>query len=173
MVYLLVLIGFLFFAGLAMTINEGLWNNTILFLCILMSGLAGVIVGVPAGAMILEQLDKDDSFAWYCVFAGVWGAFALTLLVLRIVADKASGTRVRFFSVVDKIGGMLMSLAVAVMLASFAAYTLLKIPIKAGEWKMQDASASVQSNFQYATSPFHTVVRKFVKAEEIDSEFYK
>ena len=173
MVYLLVLVGFPFFAGLAMSINEGLWSNTVLLLCILISGLAGVIAGVPIGNMILEQSGKGATFAWYFVFAGVWGVFALTLLVLRIVADKASAVSVRFLPLVDKIGGILMGLTVAVMLASFAAYTLLKIPIEADEWKKSDKNASTLSYFAKAATPFNTVVRKFVKAEEIDSEFYK
>ena len=173
MTYLLVLVGFLFFAGVAMTINEGLWSNTVLLLLILISGLAAVSAGVPVGSMILEQSGKDDSFAWYFVFAGVWGVFSLTLLVLRIVADKASKVRVRFLPVVDKIGGILMGLTVAVMLASFAAWTLLKIPIEAGEWKKKDASAAVRGYFGNAATPFHSVVRKFVSAEQIDSDFYK
>lgn len=173
MLYLLVLVGFLFFAGIAMTVNEGLWSNTVLFLLLLISGLTGVTAGVPLGSMLLEQSGKGEEFAWYFVFAGVWGVFAVTLLVLRIVADKASTVRVRFLPVVDKLGGILMGLLVAVMLASFAAYTLLKIPVEAGQWRKNDASAAVRGYFGSAATPFNTVVRKFVKAEEIDSAFYK
>jgi hypothetical protein len=173
MTYLLVLVGFLFFAGVAMTINEGLWNNTVLLLLTLTSGLAAVTVGVPLGSMILEQSGKGEEFAWYFVFAGVWGVFSLSLLVLRIVADKASTVRLRFLPVVDKLGGILMGLLVAMMLASFAAYTLLKIPIEAGHWKKNDASAAVRGYFGNAATPFNTVARKFVKAEEIDSGFYQ
>ncbi|MGI9427434.1 MAG: CvpA family protein [Bythopirellula sp.] len=173
MTYLLVLVGFLFFAGVAMCLNEGLWNNTVLLLLVLISGLAGVTAGVPLGSMLLEQSGKGENFAWYFVFAGVWGTFSVTLLVLRIVADKASNVRIRFLPVVDKIGGILMGLFVAVMLSSFAAYTLLKIPVEAGEWKKKDASAAVRGYFGNAATPFHTVVRKFVKAEDIDSRFYR
>jgi len=172
MLLLLITLGFLFFASVAMTINEGLWSNTILLLCILISGLVGIVAGVPLGVMILEKLGKEDSFAWYCVFAGVWGVFVLTMVILRILTDKASRTRVRFLPVVDKIGGILMALAVAVMLTSFSAFTLVTVPINAGEWKKSDASDSVKSGFAYARNPFRVVLKNFVKSEEIDATFY-
>lgn len=172
MIYLLVVIGFVFFAGLAMSVNEGLWSNTISLLCILISGLAGVTAGVPLGAMILEKSGKDDSFAWYFIFAGIWGVFVLTLLVLRILTDKASRVRVRFLPLVDKIGGVLMGLLVATMLASFAAYTLVRVPISAGEWKVSDATEGQKSAFAYFQNPFRTVVKNFAQAEDVDSPFY-
>ncbi len=172
MLYLLVLLVFLFFAGVAMTIGEGLWNNTILLFCVLISGLVAVIAGVPFGAMILEKAGQSDSNAWYFLFAGMWGTFALSLLVLRMMVDKASRIRVRFLPIVDKIGGILMALAVGVMLTSFAAYTLVRVPISAGEWKVGDASDSQKKAFAQAQNPFRVVVKNFVNAEGIDSPFY-
>jgi hypothetical protein len=169
MLYLLVLVGFLFFAGLAMTINEGLWNNTVLLLCLMISGIMGVVAGGPVGILLLDQIGQGDDYAWYCLFVAVWGVFTVSLLVLRIVADKASQTRVRFLPLVDKIGGMLMGLLVAVMLSSFAAYTLLKVPVAADIWKLSDASVSVQDNFKYAATPFNSALRAFTKAEGIDA----
>ncbi len=169
MLLLLVLLGFLFFAGLAMCINEGLWNNTILLLCLLISGLASSLAGVPLGAMIFEKTGQDDAFAWYYVFVGLWGVFALTLLVMRIMVDKASKIRVRFLPLVDKIGGILMGFFVAVMLTSFAAFTLMNGPVKAGVWK--EASESHISTFEKVVSPFFTVSKIFARAEKIDSSF--
>ena len=172
MTLLLVLLGFLFFAAVAMCINEGLWNNTILLLCVLISGLASSVIGVPAGAMIFEKSGFADANAWYLIFAGMWAVFALTLLVLRIVVDKASKIRVRFLPLVDKIGGILMGLTVALMLTSFAAFTLLYGPVKAGHAKWNEASASQISNFEKVASPFYTVSKNFAKAEKIDSSFF-
>ena len=172
MLLLLVLLGFLFFAALAMCVNEGLWSNTILLICILISGTAASAAGVPLGAMAFEKAGQDDSFAWYYVFAGMWGVFALTLLILRIAVDKASTIRVRYLPVVEKLGGILMGLVVAVMLTSFAAFTLLYGPIKAGEWKMSDASESQVSAFKRITGPFYSVSKSFAKAEKIDFSYY-
>jgi len=172
MFYLLCIVGFLFFAGVAMAINEGLWSNTISLLCILISGLAGAVAGPPLGLMIVDRAGQENSNAWYFVFVCIWAIFALMMLVLRLVADKASRTRVRFLPVVDKIGGIVMGLAVAVMLASFAAYTLVRVPISADQWKFSEESSSLRSGFAYAQNPFRTVVKNFVKTEEIDSPFF-
>jgi hypothetical protein len=172
MIFLLAVVGFLFFAGVAMAINEGLWNNTVLLLCILISSLVAAVAGAPLGVTIMERAGQTNENAWYCVFGGMWVVFILTMLILRVLADKASRTRVRFLPVVDKIGGILMGLAVAVMLASFAAYTLVRVPIIAGEWEFSEDSSSQRSAFAYAQNPFRTVVKNFVKAEEVDSPFY-
>jgi len=164
--------GFLFFAGLAMTVNEGLWSNTISLLVVLVSGITAVVAGVPLGCMILEKSGKDDSFAWYFVFVGIWGVFVLSMILLRILTDKASLIRVRFLPIVDKIGGILMALAVATMLASFASYTLVRVPIAANEWEMSKASPGQQNAFATARNPFRIVLQNFVQVEDIDSPFY-
>lgn len=166
MLYLLVALGFMFFAGVAMTINEGLWSNTIALLCILISGCASVAAGVPLGVMILDQIGLDAANAWYCVFAGIWGVFVLSLLVLRIVTDRASQVRVRFLPIVDKIGGILMGLFVATMLTSFAASTLLAAPIKAGAWK---DDGGYQDTIEQFASPFFAVTKAFKKADNVNN----
>lgn len=169
MLYLLVALGFMFFAGVAMTINEGLWSNTIALLCILISGCASVAAGVPLGVMILDQIGLDAANAWYCVFAGMWGVFVLSLLVLRIATDRASQVRVRFLPIVDKIGGILMGLFVATMLTSFAANTLLGAPIKAGAWK--DEGGHKDTMEQLAT-PFYSVAQAFKDADDVDNPLF-
>jgi|GEM_PF-1009278 len=173
MLYLIIALGFMFFAGVAMTINEGLWSNTISLLCILLSGLIAAVAGVPLGILLLERADAGDANAWYFVFAGMWGAFALALLVLRLAADKVSTIHMRFLPIIDKIGGIVMGLFVATMLTSFAAYTLWSVPIQAGEsdW-YKDASESRRNNLFTVTKPFDTVLQRFLDAEEIKSSFY-
>lgn len=167
MMLLLVALGFMFFAGVAMTINEGLWSNTVLLLCILIAGCASVTAGVPVGMMIFEQAGFSAEYAWYCTFVGMWAVFVVSLLVLRLVAEKASGTRVRFLPVVDKIGGVLMGLFVAAMLTSFAASTLWNGPIRAGEWDQAKASESELNYFSLVRSPFYSVSKPFARSEQV------
>ncbi len=165
MSYLLVLLIFLSFAGIAMTVNEGLWSNTITYICLIISGLAGAVGGVPVGMMVFDKTGKGAEFAWYFVFAGMWLVFTLTMLILRILTDKASQVRVRFLPIVDKIGGWVMCLLVAGMLEGFAAYTLLSAPVQAGEWK---ADTVQQTRMERAASPFTNVLVRFVDADKID-----
>ncbi len=166
MSYLLTLLIFLAFAGIAMTINEGLWSNTITYLCLVISGLAGAIGGVPLGMMIFDQAGQGGEFAWYFVFAGMWLVFSLTMLILRILTDKASKVRVRFLPIVDKIGGWVMCILVASMLEGFAAYTLLVAPVNAGEWKPDNDQQ--RPRMERAAGPFTLVLVNFVKSDQID-----
>jgi len=165
MLYLTILLGAILFAGIAMTINEGLWSNTITLLLIMLAGLMAIVVGIPLGTWGLEQAGQDPSFTWYYVFAGIWGVFFLTLTIMRIVADRVSRTRMRFLLVIDKIAGPIMGLFVAVMFTSFSAFTLWRVPIIAGEWDRTKASKAQISIFTYAQVPFYTVASRFLAAE--------
>ncbi len=171
MLYLAILICALLFAGVAMTVNEGLWSNAIALMSVMLGGLAGIFLGVPAGNFLSEQAGKGPDNAWYFVFAGVWGVFTVAVLLTRVVADRTSRTKMRFIPLVDKFGGPLVGILVAVMFASFAAYTLDRIPIKAGEWKYTDSPGFAQSVFTYVRAPFWNVANAFASAESIDKSF--
>jgi len=171
MLYLTVMLGFLFFAAIAMTVNEGLWNNTIALLNMMLAGILGVFGGVPLGNFILEQSGKPPDFAWHFVFACIWGVFAITVTAMHLVTSRVSRIKMRFLPLLDKVVGPLMGLLVAIMLVSFTAFTLERVPIKAGEWSFSDASEWQRTTFKYARVPFRGVIKNFAKGEEADNLF--
>lgn len=172
MLYLTILLGFVFFAGVAMSITEGFWSNTVLLLCIMLAGLFAILGGIPLGLYIVEQAEASDEKAWYFVFAGVWGVFVVSLTIMRILVERASRTRVKFVPPLEKAAGPLMGLWVAIMFTSFTAYTIARIPINAGEWKYSDADDWQKSTFTYACAPFHNIVKRFAEAEGIRSDIF-
>jgi hypothetical protein len=172
MYLLCILLGFIFFGGIAMTVNEGFWSNTISFLLICLAGLLAIVGGVPLGQFIIDQAGAGDDKAWHCVFAGVWGVFVLSLTLMRILAEMASRTRVKFVPPLEKAAGPLMGLLVAIMFTSFAAYTMARIPVSAGEWKYSGAAGWEKATFTYASAPFHNVMKRFAEAEGIQSDFF-
>lgn len=171
MPYLAILICALLFAGVAMTVNEGLWNNAISLFCVMLGGLLGVFVGVPVGNMIAEQAGATTENLWFFVFAGVWGLFALSVLLMRLIMDRTSRTRMKFIPLLDKFGGPIVGILVAVMFASFAAYTIDRIPIKAGAWSYSEAADWQKSVFKYTRAPFYNVVHAFAEGEGLNSTF--
>jgi len=172
MLYLTILLIFAFFAGVAMTVNEGLWSNTVTLLCIILAGQFAIVGGIPLGLYIIEQADASEETAWCFLFAGVWGVFVVSLTVMRLLVERASRTRVKFVPPLEKAAGPLMGLFVAVMFTSFTAYTLERIPINAGEWKVNDAADWQKTTFTYARAPFHNVVKRFAESEGVRSEFF-
>jgi hypothetical protein len=172
MLYLTIILLFVFFAGVAMTVGEGLWSNTVSLLCIMLAGSFAIFGGIPLGLFIVEQAGASDEQAWYFVFGGVWGVFFVSLTIMRILVEMASRTRVRFVPPLEKAAGPLMGLFVAVMLTSFTAYTLARIPINAGAWKYSDAADWQKTTFTYACAPFHTVVKRLAEAESVKSNLF-
>lgn len=157
MLWLSILLLVVLFAGIAMTVNEGLWSNTVSLLAIWLAGIFATLLGPAAGAWALEQFGKDPQLGWYFLFAGMWLVFFVAVIVIRVLFDRLSRVRLRFIPQLDAAGGPLMGLFVAVMFASFCAYTLDKAPIAAGEWKMSDASEWQKSTFKYLKAPFHNL----------------
>ncbi len=165
---LTLLLAFVFFAGIAMTVNEGLWSNTITVFIILIAALIAIPWGYIAGVAIIDAVQPSAENAWAFTFAAVWGVFALSAIIMRTIADQSSRVRVRFIPQLDKIGGILIGLVVATMYTSFVAATLWYWPISAGVWKIAEASDFQKTAMMRATAPIHTAVTKFHGREMAD-----
>jgi uncharacterized membrane protein required for colicin V production len=156
MLYLAVLLIALVFAGIAMTVNEGLWSNTISLFSILLASLFAWDWGRVLGSYVIEQMQPSGENQWAFGFASVWGVFFFSVILIRILADRTSRVRMRFIPQLDKALGILMGMMVAWCFAGFAAYTLL-IPITAKVWKVQDASDWQKQVFVNLSRPIYSV----------------
>jgi hypothetical protein len=115
------------FAGLAMTVREGLWSNTITLTNIVISGLVAFGFYSP----ITTWLDVQLSGEWTYVldYFVVWAIFVATMVLLRYITGAASRTRMRFRHPIDPVGGPAMGLIAAWVLASFVLATLHMVPM--------------------------------------------
>jgi hypothetical protein len=162
---LLILLSFIFFAGVSMTVNEGLWSNTISVFVIIVAALIAIPWGYFVGVIVVVAAQPSEENTWAFVFASVWGMFALAAVILRLITDRLSRVRMKFIPQLDKIGGVLMGLVVATMFSSFAALTLVLLPIPAGVWKIEDASAKQQKRLTRTAAPMYTALLKFYGGE--------
>jgi hypothetical protein len=160
MTYVAILLLFLLFAGIAMTVNEGLWSNTVTLLCTLFGGLLAWHWGPMLGGFVVDQAKPSVENEWAFWFASVWGTFFLVVTVLRVIADRSSRVRMRFFRPLDMAGGIVVGLFVALMLSSFAAYALY-IPIRAGVWKIEDGAPWAQQTISTLARPMYSAGRSF------------
>lgn len=159
MLYVCVLLIFVFFAGVAMTVGEGLWSNTVNLLCLLISIPTALGMGLPLGVWMFEQADTGDDYLWYFAFAGVWLVFFATLLVLRELTNRISRVRVRFIPQLEMVAGPLMGLAIAIIFTSFLAVTIINMPMKAGVWNVTKMADWEKSLLEYAGAPVVTLVK--------------
>jgi len=165
MLYLIIMLAFVFFASVAMCVNEGLWSNTIGLASVLVCGTSAILFGVPLGTYVAAQAKASDETVWAFVFGIVWLVFAASILVFRLLAEKVSGVRMKFVPQLDMIAGPLMGLLLAVMFTSFSALTLLRIPITAGQWDLPGASGWQRNAMLTVSAPFYTVVKRYAQAD--------
>lgn len=159
MPYLCVLIYFVFFAGVAMTINEGLWSNALSLIAILVCGPLAIAAGYPLGLYLQAQLEKPVEQTWYFVFAGVWLVFFFSIMVLRLILDRtASRVRMKFVPPLELAAGPLVGLLVAALFASFLTFTLFTIPINAGEWPYANAAGWQKTTMESGSGLFNKVL---------------
>jgi uncharacterized membrane protein required for colicin V production len=160
MMYLAILMFAVFFAGFAMTVNEGLWNNAITLLCVILAAMIAVPGGLMLSAYVIEQAEPSPENAWAFKFASLWGVYFAAVMILRLVTDRLSRVRVRFFKPLDAGGGILLGLVVSLMLTSFAALMLF-IPFAAGVWKTADAPGWQTTTIQSFASPMSSAITAF------------
>jgi hypothetical protein len=115
------------FASLAMMVREGLWNNTITFINILVSGLVAFSFYQPLSIYLDEMLEGEFTYA--LDFVTIWGLFVITMLVGRLLTGLASDTRLRFKNPIDPVGGPLVALLASWTLAAFVMATLHTSPM--------------------------------------------
>lgn len=160
MLYIAVLMFAVFFAGFAMTVNEGMWSNAITLFCVVLAAMIAVPGGLALTGYVLEQAKPGPENEWAFKFGCIWGVFFFAINVLRLLTDKTSKIRMKFFKPLDAGGGILLGLCVAFMLTSFSALTLY-MPFAAGVWKTAEAAPWQNQTIQTFASPMSSAVTAF------------
>jgi hypothetical protein len=149
-----------FFAGFAMTVNEGLWSNSITLFCVILAGLIAVPGGLALAAYVLEQAKPAPENEWAFKFGSIWGVFFFAVMILRIATDRISRIRMKFVKPLDVAGGILVGLVVSLMLTSFSAM-MLYVPFAAGVWKVAEAAPWQTQTIQQFAGPMSLTITAF------------
>lgn len=140
------------FAGLAMTVREGLWSNTLTLINILISGLMAFGLYSPLVAYLDEEQTSGQHTYWLD-FAILWAIFAVTMLVCRTLTAAFSKTRMRFKHPIDPVGGPAVGFLAAWVLAAFAMATLHTSPMPKDAFGGNLVSDSDVDKAFFLTSP--------------------
>jgi hypothetical protein len=119
--------GIVMFAAFAMMVREGLWSNTIMLINIIISGL--VSFGFYSPLVIYLDEKTDGEHTYWLDFAVIWVLYCAAFVITRTLTVAASRTRMRFKNPIDPIGGPVMGLLAAWVLASFTLATLHTSPM--------------------------------------------
>lgn len=120
-------VGILFFIGFAMLVQNGIWNNLISLFSIVIAGL--VAYGVHQPLVVMADEYTGGSYTYLLDFPILWGVFALTVGILKQVANFLSRNRVNFADNVDNYGGAGIAALGAYSLMAFSMSTLHAAPL--------------------------------------------
>jgi hypothetical protein len=116
----------LIFAVVAMCFNEGIWSNLLRLINVVFAGLMAMAFFEPL-ARALDGMASSYTYVWD--FLSLWAVFCVSLLVFRLITDYVSRVQVRFMKIVDRIGGVVLSLWVGYALVCFTMMTLHTAPL--------------------------------------------
>ena len=112
----------LVFLAIALVLaREGLWSGLVMLLNI----VAAATFATAWFERLAGFLDaKMPSFTYLIDFLCLWGIFAVVLLVMRLITDRASTTKVKFLRQVELVGGPIVAVITAWVMVCFAAASL-------------------------------------------------
>lgn len=142
------------FAGWAMMVREGLWSNAISLVNITISGL--IAFGFYAPLVVYLDEMTGGSNTYWLDFAIIWGLYAASMLVLRTLTRVFSATRMRFRHPIDPVGGPLVGLVAAWVLATFVMASLHTSPMPRDAFGGRLVTAAdVDSAFSFTAPDAH------------------
>lgn len=117
----------LVFVGvLASTLTQGLWNNALTLINLMLAGLIATNYYEP----LADYFDRQEP-AWTYVwdFVAIWLLFGVAIFVLRFATDFLSKVKVRFPMPLETAGGIVMAIWVAWIALCFTTATLHTAPL--------------------------------------------
>jgi hypothetical protein len=102
--------------------REGLWSSAVMLLNTLAAATFATAWYETLVAFLLKR--GMSSYDYLLDFICIWGLFAILLLALREISDRASRTKVRFRKPVEMFGCPIVAAATAWIVVCFTAATL-------------------------------------------------
>lgn len=122
-----VIVGVIFFATFAMCIQQGLWNNTLTTINILLSGVIAFGCHLPMAKWLAAS--GGGGFTYLLDFLMLWVLYVITFIVLhRVFGGMLSKTRMRFKHPIDTVGGPLMAAVAGFLMSGIVGASLQAAP---------------------------------------------
>lgn len=121
-----ILLLLVFVAVVIVLTREGLWSGLVMLLNILAAATVSTAWYERVAALVDERM---PSYTYLVDFLALWGLFAVVLLVMRLVTDRVSRTKVKFLRQVEMVGSPLVAVVAGWIMVCFAAASLHTAPV--------------------------------------------
>lgn len=117
----------LFFASFAMMVSEGMWNNLLSLITIVIAGITAF--GIYQPITIWADESTDGSYTYLLDLVIIWGIFAAVAGILRMLTQFMSKYKVAFPRPIDQFGGAAVAMLGGYLMCGFAMATLHMVPL--------------------------------------------
>lgn len=135
------------FATFAMTVQLGLWSNTILLAQIALSGIIAFGFYQPVAVMIDEA--SSGGYTYFADYLAIWALFCGAMLILKILDANLSKKRGKYAAQADQYGGPAVGLLAGWLMSGIVLASLHTAPIPVDSLKVTpynlDTSSPLQS----------------------------
>jgi Colicin V production protein len=121
-----ILLLLVFVAVVIVLTREGLWSGLVMLLNIVAAATVSTAWYERVAKLIDERM---PSYTYLIDFLALWGLFAAVLLVMRLVTDRVSRTKVKFLRQVEMAGSPLVAAVAGWIMVCFAAASLHTAPV--------------------------------------------
>ena len=111
---------------------QGLWNNAITLINILLAGLIATNYYEPISALAVKQ---DRSYTYLYDVVVLWLLFAIVFSILRALSDLLSSDRVKFIQPVELAGRSVLAVLAAYLFICFTVFTIHTAPLQANAFR--------------------------------------
>ncbi|MBQ3351723.1 MAG: CvpA family protein [Thermoguttaceae bacterium] len=126
-ILMLVILG----ATIAFSVRDGIWTNLIRLFNLIFSGLiATTYFETLAGT--LEGF--APTYTYLLDFLSIWLVFIVVYAILRELTNRLSLVKVWFPAIIDKWGGVALSIVLGFTMLSFSVFALYTAPLQPGYW---------------------------------------
>lgn len=111
---------------------QGLWNNAITLMNVLLAGLIATNWYEPIATLAIEQ-EASYTYLYDVVF--LWLLFAISFSLLRVFTDMLSSDRVKFIPPVELAGRSILAVLAAYLFICFTVFTIHTAPLQANAFR--------------------------------------
>jgi hypothetical protein len=111
---------------------QGLWNNAITIINIILAGLIATNWYEPIASMAVKQ---EPSYTYLYDVIILWLLFAIVFSILRAVSDLLSAERIKFIPPVELAGRSVTAIIAAYLFLCFTVFTIHTAPLQANAFR--------------------------------------
>ena len=110
----------------AMLWNEGMWNNCITLINVILSAMLAMNYYEPVASFLDE---KQPSYTFVFDYLSIWFVFFLSYIILRAITDSLSKHRVKFIMPIEQAGRVISVLAIGWVMVCLTLTSLHTAPL--------------------------------------------